>query len=256
MGSAVGASGITPTRVVVVGASSGIGRAVAEQALAAGARVVCVARREKELDAIFGANPLARVCIADLADPDCAVANAAAITEHHGTADAVLVASGASPLRLVADTDDNDWDQVLQTNLVGVNRVLRGIVPIVADDGIVLCLSSESVGEGRMGLAAYSASKAGLEQLLRSWRAEQHRVRIGTVVIGATMPTDFARDFEGELLLDLLNKWVARGQLPTDAMPTDEVGAAVLALIDAALASPKVGFEHVVLRSASAPATA
>jgi NAD(P)-dependent dehydrogenase (short-subunit alcohol dehydrogenase family) len=245
---------LTGKRIVVVGASSGIGRVAAQQALMAGARVVVVARREAELKAVFGENANAFPVVADLDDPTSGERVVGAINEHLGGADAVLVAAGRAPLRRVADTDDDDWQQVLRTNLIGVHHVLRTVLPVVVDDGIVLCMSSESVGEGRLGLAAYSASKAALEQLLRSWRAEQHRVRVGAVVVGATFPTDFGRDFGEELLLDALSTWSARGQLPADAMPTEEVGKAVVAVIGAALASPKVGFETVVLRSASAPA--
>jgi NAD(P)-dependent dehydrogenase (short-subunit alcohol dehydrogenase family) len=247
-------SELTDKRIVVVGASSGIGQLAAEAALEAGARVVCVARREAELTTLYGDYPAARIVVADLADPESAQAVAGAVSEHLGQADAVLIAAGAAPLRLIADTSDADWQSVLQTNLVGVNRIIRAVTPAVVDDGVVFCMSSESVGEGRIGLAAYSASKAALEQLLRSWRAEQHRVRIGAIVVGATFPTEFGRDFEETLLLEVLGKWAKRGQLPADAMPTEEVGSAVIGLIAAALSAPKVGFETVVLRSASEPA--
>jgi NAD(P)-dependent dehydrogenase (short-subunit alcohol dehydrogenase family) len=245
---------VSGKRIVIVGASSGIGRVAAEQALADGARVIVVARREKELVEVFGSNDSAHPVVADLDDPASGETVVAAINEHLGAADAVLIAAGRAPLRRVADTEDADWQQVLQTNLIGVHRVIQTVLPAVVDDGIILCMSSESVGEGRLGLAAYSASKAALEQLLRSWRAEQHRVRIGAVVVGATFPTDFGRDFGEELLLDALSTWSARGQLPAEAMPTEEVGAAVVGVIGAALVAPKVGFETVVLRSASAPA--
>jgi NAD(P)-dependent dehydrogenase (short-subunit alcohol dehydrogenase family) len=118
---------------------------------------------------------------------------------------------------------------------------------------VVAALSSESVGEARAGLGAYSASKAALEQSMRSWRGEHPWIRFSTVVVGATFPTEFGTDFDGDLLGEVAREWSRVGQFPTDLMPTAGVVDALVGVLGTALAVPSVGFEHLVLRSPSPP---
>ena len=107
-------------RVVVIGASSGIGRGVAEHAVAAGASVVAAARRVEKLAEIEGAIPLAL----DLRDPASREAFAAGVAERLGSIDLLFVSSGSAPLRSLVASDDADWLSALETNLIGVNRTL------------------------------------------------------------------------------------------------------------------------------------
>ena len=245
-------SSLDGRRVVCIGASAGIGRAFAARAIADGAQLLAVARRQKPLDDLC-AGSAATTLSADAARSGAGLAIAAAAHAELGEVDLVFASVGSAPLKRLSETSDSDWESVLQTNLLGTHRVIRALLPLLRDGAIVAVLSSESVGEARAGLAAYSASKAALEQLMRSYRGEHPRLRFVTVVVGGTTPTEFSDAFDPALLRDLLEDWAAHGQLQTATMPTDEVAGVLEQTLAALLDAPGVGLEQVVLRSPAPP---
>jgi NAD(P)-dependent dehydrogenase (short-subunit alcohol dehydrogenase family) len=107
--------------------------------------------------------------------------------------DAVISTVGTAKLKLLEHTTEADWKVVLDTNVVGVNSAIRVMLPSLATGAIVLALSSEAVTMPRWALGAYGASKAALEVSMAGWRLEFPRVRFGTVGVGSTVPTEFAR---------------------------------------------------------------
>jgi NAD(P)-dependent dehydrogenase (short-subunit alcohol dehydrogenase family) len=235
-------------RLVVVGASAGIGRSVGEQAVRAGADVVLVGRRRERLDEIVadigGGHPVA----ADLRSADDCAALAEAAVAALGTVDALVVCSGASGLWLLRDTSQADWHSVFDVNVIGPSLVTAGLLPHMAPGGVLAYLSSEAVGRPRHGLVAYSASKAALEETVRGWRAEHPELRFCSVCVGATVGTEFARDFDLELAAELFPAWVAHGHMAASMMPVEQVGSAILTVIGTALAHPEVDVQDVILR--------
>ena len=121
---------LTGRRVVVVGASSGIGEAVAVQAATAGARVVVAARRLERLEAVVercGDGAAAVAC--DVRDPASCDALIAQSVDHLGGLDAVIYSTAIDPLARLVDTDAELWADVLTTNVVGASLVCRAAVP-------------------------------------------------------------------------------------------------------------------------------
>ena len=237
--------------VLVVGASAGIGRAVARSAAASGADVVLAARRagrlaEAAAEAGGGAVVVGDVCAAG--DCDRIVAEA---VDHVGPLDLVVYSAGAAPLRALADTGTEDWDRVLAINVVGANQLVRAAVPAMAPGGVVAALSSEVASMPRYGLGAYGASKAALEASMRGWRNEHPEVRFATVVVGQTFPTEFGDGFTAEALEAAFEHWGRHGLLQTEFMTPEGVADVLVASFATALAHPEVGIEHVVLRSPS-----
>jgi len=117
-------------RIVVVGASSGIGEAVAVQAAEAGARLVVAARRIDRLEAVAarcGDDTHAVVC--DVRDPASCEALVARSVELLGGLDAVIYSTAIDPLARLVDTDAELWADVLTTNVVGASLVCRAAVP-------------------------------------------------------------------------------------------------------------------------------
>ena len=115
--------GLEGRRVLVVGASAGIGRAIAGQFVARGAQVAFCARRPDILRAAVaeaggGAVVAGDVRVAE--DCDRVVTDAVAAL---GGLDAVCYSAAVSPLRLLADTTADDWRAVLETNVVGAALV-------------------------------------------------------------------------------------------------------------------------------------
>lgn len=238
-------------RVVVVGASAGIGRAFAAHAAREGAQLVLAARRADRLaelvDEIGGGVPVA----ADITrEEDCRRIAGVAVRAL-GEADLLLHAAGMAPLRRFADTTVADWQMVLATNLVGVHSVINAMLPVLAPGGIVGVLSSEAIGQPRAGLGAYSVSKAALEESLRCWHTEHPGIRFSCVAVGSTVPTEFGNAFDMQLLTEVMNDWAIHGLAQSEFMATDEVGDFLARMYAAALPFPQVNVEHIMLRSPS-----
>jgi len=248
---AVGALTLEGKRILVVGASSGIGRAFALRAIREGARVVVSARRAGHLAELISEAGGGAAVTGDVRVPaDCErVAAEAAATL--GAVDLLLYTVGAAPLRRFAETTAEDWRAVLETNLVGPHQVIRAALGSFAPGALVAVLSSEAVGRPYVGLGAYACSKAALEESLRMWRTERPELRVCCVTQGASMPSDFGTSFDLELLGEVMQEWGRLG-VAGGVMNTDDVVGVMATTFAAALANPGVGLEHIVLRPPSA----
>jgi NAD(P)-dependent dehydrogenase (short-subunit alcohol dehydrogenase family) len=238
-------------RVLVAGASSGIGRAFAVGAVKDGARVVLAARRREHLEKARGEAGGGLCVPVDLQQPESSTQLADAVREHLGGLDLVVSCVGAAPVRMLADTSHEDWQAVFETNVIGVHRMLTACLPLLERDAMVMVFSTESIGQPRTGLAAYVASKAALEQMVSCWRAERPWLRFTIVTVGATFPTDFGLAFDGELLTHLMTDWAARGIAHEEYMTPEDVAAVLLGTAATSWRRPGVCVEHLTLRSPS-----
>lgn len=239
---------------VVVGASSGIGRALAAELTAMGAQVGWCGRRAELLEeAIAECGGTGVPLPADIATGDgCAVLGSAVAAEM-GPVDLLVIASGASGVTMLRDADGAWWDRLLRTNVVGPSLVVRHLLGRFAPDAIVAMLSSESVGRPYPGLVPYAASKAALEELVRGWRSEHPELRFARVTVGATDGTDFARDFDPDLAGALFVGWVNAGAIPARPMQASEVGVSIARALGHAVVVPGVDLQDLVLRSPGPP---
>jgi NAD(P)-dependent dehydrogenase (short-subunit alcohol dehydrogenase family) len=159
--------------VLVTGASRGLGRALAEAAAAKGAKVVAVARDEKGLAGLEGVLALP----GDVSKKDEIHRIAGAATALVGRID-VLVNNasslGPTPLRQLVDTECEDFEAVLQANLLGPFRLAKLLAGpmVLARSGLVLNVSSDAATNAYPGWGIYGVSKAALDQLTRSFAAE------------------------------------------------------------------------------------
>jgi NAD(P)-dependent dehydrogenase (short-subunit alcohol dehydrogenase family) len=155
---------VTGKRVVVTGASRGLGRLLAHAFSHAGARVTLVARTEKDLKAVAQELPgPSLVCSGDVTDADFNEAVADAAVAEWGGVDVWICNAGISPL--VAGprkTDPSVWRAVLDVNLTGAFLGARAATRIMEEGGRIVFTGSVLGERPREGLAAYSASKAGL----------------------------------------------------------------------------------------------
>ena len=220
-------------RVLVVGASSGIGRAVALGAARSGSRVALVARRAALLDQVAeAAGPAARPFPADVTDPEAVRRVVEAAAGWLGGLDAVVYATGVAPLAGLASTTAAQWQTVLATNVVGAGLVAAAALPhlrgtVGGGRGCLAVLSSHSVGDPWPGLGAYAASKAALEELARALRAEEPGVRVLVVTVGDTA-TSFADRWEPAAATAALERWLAQGHLRHRVLEPAEVAARLL----------------------------
>jgi NAD(P)-dependent dehydrogenase (short-subunit alcohol dehydrogenase family) len=172
---------LTNESALVTGASRGLGRALAEQLAAAGARVVLVARSEPELsrvvEAIRAAGGEARALVADVSQKQDVYPIAGAAAELVGPIDLLIhnaSSLGPTPLRLLLDTECEDLCSVLETNLVGPFRLTRAVAGSMAlrKTGTIVHISSDASVNAYERWGAYSVSKAALDHLSRLWAAE------------------------------------------------------------------------------------
>jgi NAD(P)-dependent dehydrogenase (short-subunit alcohol dehydrogenase family) len=219
--------------MLVVGASSGIGRALAIAAGDAGARVALAARRldwvEEAARAIRDAgtgDALALRCDVT-SEPEChqVVDDAAGWL---GGLDDLVVMAGSSPLVRIADVDAATWRVLLETNLVGAALVIgRALEHLRAGDHPVVVVTTHSMGLPWPGLGAYAATKAGLAELARGLRREEPGIRTLTVSIGPTL-TAFAESWDAAAAGAAFEEWAAAGYLRHAVLQAEEMAGAIL----------------------------
>jgi NAD(P)-dependent dehydrogenase (short-subunit alcohol dehydrogenase family) len=182
---------------LVTGAASGVGRAVAQRYLAAGALVVAVDRNADGLTTVEGPDDrLARVG-ADVTVPADLEAAVETAVDRFGGLDIVAAVAGISRTGSVLTMSDSDRDAILGVNLIGVWNTVKAALPALIERGeggrILACGSVESV-LGGAGLAAYVASKHGLVGFIKSVALECAPLGItANVVSPAGVDTEMLR---------------------------------------------------------------
>lgn len=238
-------------RVLVVGASSGIGRSFALQALADGARVVVTARRAERLAEIVETSGHAFAVTGDVRNRRDCERMVTVAADHLGELDLIVYGAGSASLRSLVDTTDEDWAMVLETHVIGVHHVVRAALGHLAPDSLIAILSSETVGRPRFGLGAYGASKAALEESVRAWQVEYPRQRIMTIAVGATGGTGFGDGFDPTELQGAFDHWIRHGLMTEDLLEVDDVAGTLVGVLGVALEFPAVGLEYLVVRPPS-----
>lgn len=173
---------IKGSRILITGASRGLGAALARELAGRGARVVLCARNPLELDAVVAelraAGHEAHGLVADLGDKQAIypLAGAAAACVD-GPIDIVIHNAstlGRVPLRGLLDTECEDLERALAVNLVGpfrLSKVLAGAMAL-RGRGLLVHISSDAAVSAYPGWGAYGVSKAALDHLSRSFDAE------------------------------------------------------------------------------------
>ena len=224
-------------RVLVMGASSGVGRAVAETAARAGARVALAARRVERLEAAAaklradGAEAVAVACdVTREADCRTGVAHAA---EALGGLDALVYASGVSPLCLLDEAGQAEWRRVLDVNLIGASLVTAAAVgTLAASRGRAVYVGSYSERQTLPGISLYSVSKSALAALIEAWRLEHPAVEFTRVVLGNTADTEFAASWGPERTAAITKLWLERGLFPAPSMmPLSHAAEAICSVL-------------------------
>ncbi|OBI24906.1 oxidoreductase [Mycobacterium sp. E1386] len=239
-------SNIAGMRMLIIGASSGVGQALAIAAHSRGAHVALAARRVDILselaDRLHGS-----AYELDVSEPRAVETVVDEVATNFGKLDAVVFTSAVVPFVLIEDTDVETWLHSYTVNAVGASHVLRAALPHLADNATVIVASSHDVGRPRAGVAAYHASKAALDEIMRSWRAEHPELAVIRVSVGPTCDTEILRGADRDLLADLYRSWARAGQIPDEMSTVDDVANAMLSLIAISRANPTVVSEIVHL---------
>lgn len=174
-------------RVIISGASSGIGLETARLLVESGAEVGLVARTAKPLAAAaeeLGSAAWARV--ADVADPDSLRGLAEEAANRWGALDGLVNNAGMAPMATLDETGIELWDETFAVNVRGPFLLCRELGGMLhqGKGSAVVNVSSTLAVKAIPGMAAYNASKAALNQLTRSLALEWAPV----VRVNAVMP--------------------------------------------------------------------
>lgn len=179
----------TGTTAVVTGGSSGIGAATAALLARRGCDVVVVGRDAAALSAV-AARTGARVCAADLAEPDAA----GRVLAEAGAVNLLVCNAGIGWAGPVAGMAPSDVERLVQVNLLGAIRLVRGVLPgmLARGRGHLVLVSSIAGNMHVAGEAVYSATKAGLAAFAASVRGEVAGCGVGvSVVVPGVVDTSF-----------------------------------------------------------------
>jgi short-subunit dehydrogenase len=184
-------------RVLITGASAGIGRAAAVAFVEEGASVIATARSESRLRTLadeLGGPPRLIAVVADVTDPDSVESMAERVLAD-GAPDVIVANAGIGLDALLVETSEESMRAVFETNVYGVVRTLRWFIPAMAERGSGrLVIVSSIVGKrGIPHYSIYSASKFALQGMAEALRAELHGsgVTVG-VVCPASTETEFS----------------------------------------------------------------
>lgn len=222
-----------PLRVIVVGASSGIGRSIALGLAAEGAHVALLARRLDRLKAAAdeaGEHAVPIVC--DVTDAESCSAAVAEAASALGGVDGLVFATAAWAAAPVEQTDAEMWGRLFATNVTGAALVTSAALPHLAASGgaaVYLSSISASLGPPWPYIGAYATSKAALDKLVEVWQVEHPDVGFTRLTIGDCLggEGDSATGIVSGADPDMLNlavaKWVELGYVTGHFIDVDQV---------------------------------
>lgn len=227
---------------IVTGASRGLGKAIAEELAANGAKVACVARDtaklEETVEAITSAGGEAEALACDVQDRKSIDGVVESVLEKWERLDILVNNAGITRDTLMAAMTDEQWDDVISTNLTAPFLFMRAATrPMMrARSGRIINISSVSGLIGNPGQANYSASKAGLIGVTRTLSRELAKRK---VTVNAVAPGFIESDMTQELVAKFGQKVIdeAKERIPAKRLgKPEEIAAAVLYLASPAAA--------------------
>jgi NAD(P)-dependent dehydrogenase (short-subunit alcohol dehydrogenase family) len=230
-------------RVVVTGASMGIGLGIAERFVDAGADVLIAARRPEPLEQAAvalreraTAQQQVHAVQADTSDPTSIDALFRSVDERFDRVDTFVANAGTGFVKPFLDLTLDDWNGIVALNLtgtfIGCQHAARRMVASPAPNRSILVVGSVRSLGTRFGLVPYSTTKAGLNQMVRcmAYELAEHGVRVNGVLPGVTVTPLAAQNPE------IVAERVKTIPLGRAGLPTDMAGAALY------LASPAAQF--------------
>jgi NADP-dependent 3-hydroxy acid dehydrogenase YdfG len=189
----VGVTGDLAGRVIiVVGASSGMGRATALAAAAAGGQVIAAARNAEALGEVAAKAGDRIVPVpADAADPGSVSRLISKARDRFGRIDALINSVGTNiPERSLGQLTNESWSMMLEVNLTAAFNLTRAVVPVMReqDDGLIIHVSSVAARRPDLSGLAYQATKAGVVALAHATMEEERAngIRVSAILPGLT----------------------------------------------------------------------
>ncbi|MDN5837018.1 MAG: SDR family oxidoreductase [Nitrosospira sp.] len=175
-----------PPRVIISGASSGLGRALAQRYAGMGATLGLIARREDLLESLAAELSGVSIYAADVRDAPAIRAAAHDFMGRHGCPDIVIANAGISRGTLTEYAEDSAvFEDILITNVIGMVNLFQpfAVAMRTARQGSLVGIASVAGYRGLPGGGAYSASKAAAIRYLESLRVEMHGDGVSVITI-------------------------------------------------------------------------
>ena len=172
---------------VITGGNSGIGQAIAKEFTQEGAHVAIFGRNQTTLDqtkALIGNGTLAvQGDVTNLGDLDNLYKTT---TAQKGKIDVLVVNAGIAKVSPLSDTTEAFFDQLTNVNFKGAFFTVQKALPYLNDGASIILISSVVNIKGFPGFSVYSATKAAVRSLSRSWASElsQRGIRVNTLSPG------------------------------------------------------------------------
>jgi NAD(P)-dependent dehydrogenase (short-subunit alcohol dehydrogenase family) len=188
--------------IVITGAGTGLGRALARRLAADGNAVILFGRTRSALDAVVAElGPKAQAIACDVASSESVRTAFAAVAERHPKIDVLINNAAIYKPFLVKDATDAQISEAVMTNFTGPIYCSRAAIPMMQKGAHIINISSETVVLPHAMFALYQSSKAGLERFTSALHAELEPdgIRVTLARAGQMMDADSKRPAEGEL---------------------------------------------------------
>ena len=171
---------------LITGGTTGIGAATARLFKAEGATVVVTGSTDATVEAARPTLPGVEVVVANQADTNASKALIDDIVARHGRIDVLFVNAGVGKFGTLDVADEPHFDSMFSINVRGLYFLVKHAAPALPDGGAILLNSSIAASLGMPGMSVYSATKAAVRSLGRSFAAElaPRKIRVNVISPG------------------------------------------------------------------------
>lgn len=200
---------------VITGGGTGIGLATAKRFIEEGAFVYLFGRRQAPLDAavaeLGGQARAVQGSVTEAADLDRLYA---AVKAERGGVDIVFANAGTGVVEPLGQLTDASYDQTFDTNVKGLILTVQKALPLMSAGGSIILTGSTTGVMGTAGFSLYSASKAAVRNLARSWALDLKGsgIRVNVLSPGPTR-TELAVEVVGEDFIETLGAGTPIGRI-------------------------------------------
>jgi NAD(P)-dependent dehydrogenase (short-subunit alcohol dehydrogenase family) len=222
---------LTGKTAVITGGATGIGLAAAKRFIGEGAFVFIFGRRQEALDAaVAELGPQARAVKGSVSDETDLDRLYAAVKAERGTLDVVFANAGVGSQLRLGDITAKHIDETFDVNVKGTIFTVQKALPLMGKGGSIILTGSSAGTTGASAFSAYSASKAAVRNLARTWAEDLKGtgIRVNVLSPGA-VATELAQQALGEAGLKAYGSMTALQRMGESA----EVGAAAAFLASA-----------------------